>query len=90
MKNQGFWHESESYIDSVINTVNMLAEDTYIYILHLGQNMAWFSEAAKAYFGLSDTHASDHYEIMRMLIHPDERHFRRISYVQFSYRYCDR
>ncbi len=72
MKNQGFWHESESYIDSVINTLNMLAEDTYIYILHLGQNMAWFSEAAKAYFGLSDTHASDHYEIMRMLIHPDD------------------
>ncbi|MCM1387659.1 MAG: GGDEF domain-containing phosphodiesterase [Bacillus sp. (in: Bacteria)] len=72
MKEQGFWHENESYIDSVMNTVNMLADDTYIYILHLKQNRAWFSETARAYFGIRDTYASDHYEIMRMLVHPDD------------------
>ena len=72
MGEQKFWHDNESYIVSVINTVNMLAEDTYIYILHLKQNKAWFSETAKAYFGLQDTYVSDHYEIMRSLIHPDD------------------
>lgn len=72
MREQGFWHENESYIDSVMNTVNMLAEDTYIYILHLEQNRAWFSETAKTYFGIQGTYASDHYEIMRGLIHPDD------------------
>ena len=71
MREQGFWHENESCIDSVMNTVNMLAEDTYIYILHLEQNRVWFSETAKTYFGIQDTYASDHYEIMRSLIHPD-------------------
>ena len=71
MGEQGFWHENESYIDSVMNKVNMLAEDTYIYILHLKQqNRAWFSETAKAYFGIQDTYVSNHYEIMRDLIHP--------------------
>jgi len=69
---QRFWYENESYIDSVMNKVNMLAEDTYIYILHLKQNRAWFSETAKAYFGIRDTYVSDHYEIMRDLIHPDD------------------
>ena len=72
MGEQKFWHDNESYIASVMNTVNMLAEDTYIYILHLKQNKAWFSETAKAYFGLQDTYVSDHYEIMRCLIHPDD------------------
>ena len=70
MGEQEFWHENESYIDSVMNTVNMLAEDTYIYILNLKQNRVWFSETAKAYFGIKDTYAADHYEIMRDLIHP--------------------
>lgn len=72
MGEQGFWRENESYIDSVMNTVNMLAEDTYIYILHLKQNKAWFSETTRAYFGIPDTYTSDHYEIMRDLIHPDD------------------
>lgn len=72
MREQGFWHENESYIDSVMNKVNMLAEDTYIYILHLKQNRAWFSETAKAYFGIRDTYALDHYAVMRELIHPDD------------------
>lgn len=69
---QEFWHENESYIDTVMNTVNMLAEDTYIYILHLNQNRAWFSETAKSYFGIPDTYVSDHYEVMRGLIFPDD------------------
>lgn len=72
MKKQKFWHENESYIDSVMNTVNMLVEDTYIYILHLKQERAWFSEATKAYFGIPDTCALNHYEIMRELIHPTD------------------
>lgn len=72
MGEQGFWHENESYIDSVMNKVNMLAEDTYIYILHLRQNTAWFSETAKVYFGIRDTYSSEHFEIMRGLIHPDD------------------
>ncbi len=72
MKNQGFWHDNESYIDSVLNKVNRLAEDTYIYILQLGQERAWFSETMKVYFGLRDTLVTDHYEVMRELIHPDD------------------
>ena len=72
MREQGFWHENESYIDSVMNTVNMLAEDTYIYILNLKQNKAWFSETTKVYFGIQDTYVSDHYETMCALIHPDD------------------
>lgn len=72
MKELEFWNDNEGYIGSVMNTVNMLAEDTYIYILHLNQNRAWFSETAKAYFGIADTYSSDHYEIMRGLVHPDD------------------
>lgn len=72
MNEQGFWHENESYIDSVMNKVDRLAEDTYIYILHLKQNKAWFSETARAYFGIRDTLISDHYAIMRKLVHPDD------------------
>ena len=72
MGEKGFWHENESYIDSVLNKVNFLAEDTYIYILHLTQNRAWFSETAKTYFGIRDTYSSDHFEIMRGLVHPDD------------------
>lgn len=72
MKEQRFWHENEKYIDSLMNKVNMLAEDTYIYMLHLNQNKAWFSETAKAYFGIPETYVPDHYKIMRTLIHPDD------------------
>lgn len=72
MEERLFWHENENYIDSVMNSVNMLAEDTYIYILNLKQNRAWFSETMRAYFGIHDTYASDHYEIMRGRIHPDD------------------
>lgn len=72
MIKQEFWHENVSYIDSMLNKMNMLAEDTYIYFLHLQQNTVWFSETIKAYFGIQDTYVSvsDHYEIMRSLIHP--------------------
>ena len=48
MGEQGFWHDNEGYMDLVMNKVNMLAEDTYIYVLHLRQNRAWFSETAKS------------------------------------------
>lgn len=72
MNPQGFWHENEFYIDSMMNTVNMLAKDTYIYIIQIKQNRAWYSETAKAYFGIRDTYVQNHYEIMRGLIHPDD------------------
>lgn len=67
-----FWQDNASYIDSMMNKWNMLADDTYIYMLHLEQNRAWFSDTAKAYFGIQDTYIPDHYEIMRDLIHPDD------------------
>lgn len=67
-----FWHENEDYIDSVINKVNMLADDVYIYALNRKNESAWFSETAKDYFGIRDTHVADHYEVMRGLIHPDD------------------
>lgn len=70
MGEQGFWHENETYIDTLMNKVNRLAEDTYIYVLQLEQERAWFSEATKAYFGIRDTYVADHYEVMRELIHP--------------------
>lgn len=72
MKKQRFWHENEGYIDAVMNKVNTLAEDTYIYMLHLSQNRVWFSETTRAYFGIRNTYAPDHYEIMQDLIHPDD------------------
>lgn len=70
--NGDFGHENERYINSIMNTLNMLAEDTYIYILHLKQHSAWFSDATKTYLGIQDTYVSDHYNIMRGLIHPDD------------------
>lgn len=72
MQNQGFWYDNESYMNTIMNKVNMLAEDTYIYVLHLKQNRAWFSETAKAYFGVRHTYVPDHYDTMRGLIHPDD------------------
>lgn len=72
MGERGFWHENESYIDSIMNKLNMLAEDTYLYILNLKQDRAWFSEAAKKYFGIRETCVLNHYEIMRGLIHPED------------------
>lgn len=72
MQEPGFWRENERFIDSILNTVNMLSEDTYIYILHLKQNRAWFSDTVKAYFGIRDTYVLDHYETMCDLIHPDD------------------
>lgn len=72
MKKQEFWQGNGHYIDSMLNKVNMLAEDTYIYLLHLRQNRAWFSETLKTYFGIHDTYAEDHYAVMRGLIHPDD------------------
>ncbi len=72
MGERGFWHENESYMDSIMNKLNMLAEDTYLYILNLKQDRAWFSEAAKKYFGIRETCVLNHYEIMRGLIHPED------------------
>lgn len=72
MKKQEFWQGNGHYIDSMLNKVNMLAEDTYIYLLHLRQNRAWFSETLKTYFGIRDTYAENHYTVMRGLIHPDD------------------
>jgi len=72
MKEQVFWQGNERYIDSMINKLNMLAEDTYIYLLHLQQGRAWFSDTFKAYFGVGETFASDHYAVMRGLIHPED------------------
>ena len=72
MGEQGFWHENESYIDTVMNKVNRLAEDTYIFVLQLEQERAWFSETARAYFGIQDTYVADHYEVMQELIHPND------------------
>ncbi|MCM1538120.1 MAG: GGDEF domain-containing phosphodiesterase [bacterium] len=72
MGEQEFLHEKEGYIHSIINQLNRLAEDNYIYILHPTQNRAWFSETTKAYFGIPDTFAPDHYAVMRDLVHPDD------------------
>ncbi len=74
MGEQGFWNEREAYIDSLINSLNILAEDNYVYILNLQQDRTWFSEAARVHFGIEDTCActSEHFEIMRGLVHPDD------------------
>ncbi len=73
MGEQEFWQSNARYIDAMINTVNTLAEDTYIYLLHIQQERAWFSETFKAHFGLHDTYAADHYAVMRGLIHPEDQ-----------------
>lgn len=72
MGEKKFWKGNAHFIDSLINTLNKLAKDTYIYMLHLQQGRVWFSDALKAYFGIRDTYAADHYEVMRGLIHPDD------------------
>lgn len=72
MGEQGFWHDKESYMNLVMNKWNMLADDTYIFVLHLRENRAWFSETTQVRFGIGDTYAADHYEVMRGLIHPDD------------------
>lgn len=74
MEKSGFWQEKETYIASLMNSLNMLAEDTYIYILNLQQNQAWFSETTRARFGIRVVCSgiSEHYEIMRGLVHPDD------------------
>ncbi len=72
MGERGFWHDNESYMNLVMNKVNRLAEDTYIYVLHLQSSRAWFSETAGKYFGIADTYVPDHYDVMRGLIHPDD------------------
>ncbi|MCX4341692.1 MAG: hypothetical protein OSJ72_18930 [Lachnospiraceae bacterium] len=48
MRDQELWQGNECYIESLINTMNRLADDAYIYLLHLQQNRAWFSETFKA------------------------------------------
>lgn len=72
MGEQGFWHDNESYMNLVMNKWNMLADDTYIFVLHLKENLAWFSETTRTYFGIADAYVPDHYEVMRRLIHPDD------------------
>lgn len=74
MGEQGFWNEKDAYIDSLMNSMNMLSEDNYVYILNLRQNRAWFSETTKARFGIQNTcfNTSEHFEIMRGLVHPDD------------------
>lgn len=74
MREQEFWHEKEAYIDSLLNSLNMLAEDTYVYILNLKQERTWFSETMRDRFGIQDSCSciSDHFEIMRSLVHPDD------------------
>lgn len=74
MGGRKFWHEKEAYIDSLLNSLNMLAEDTYVYILNLKQGRTWFSEAARDRFGIRDTcfRTSEHFGIMRGLVHPED------------------
>ncbi len=74
MGGSGFWHEKEAYIVSLMNSLNMLAENAYIYILNLEQDRTWFSETTRNRFGIADTCSciSDHYDIMRRLVHPDD------------------
>ena len=72
MEEQGFWQDNESYMNLVMNKWNMLADDTYIYVVHLEQKRAWFSETTRTYFGIKDAYVPDHYEVMRRLIHPDD------------------
>lgn len=74
MGGREFWHEKEAYIDSLLNSLNMLAEDTYVYILNLKQGRTWFSEATRDRFGIREacSRTSDHFEILRGLIHPDD------------------
>lgn len=74
MGEQGFWLEKEAYIDSLMNSLNMLAEDTYVYILNLKQDRVWFSEATRNRFGIRDicSRTSEHFETMRGLLHPDD------------------
>mgnify|MGYP001026613764 CR=1 FL=1 len=72
MGERGFWHDNESYMNLVMDKWNRLADDTYIFVLHLEGSSAWFSETTRAYFGIEDAYVPDHYAVMRRLIHPDD------------------
>lgn len=72
MGEQDFWSGNGSYMDSLMNKLNRLAEDTYVYILNLKRDEVWFSDATKAQFGISETLSSEHYKIMRGLVHKDD------------------
>ncbi len=72
MNEMHFWCTDSAFISAVMDTVDRLSENSYIFIVNLWTNLAWCSKAAQEFFDLKDAFVSDVENEIAAYVHPHD------------------
>lgn len=70
MDEMNFWSTSGTFVSAVMNTVDRLSKNSYIFIVNLWTNLAWCSMETQEYFELGRMFVSDVEHEIASHVHP--------------------
>lgn len=68
-----FWKKDAGKISAIIESIDSVLSDSFIWVINLKEHQAWCSAETKEYFGLSDQIFPCFMETTKQLVHPHDR-----------------
>ena len=73
MNEIGFWEKDAEKISAIIESIDGILGDSYLWVISLKEQQAWCSEKTKDYFGLSDRIFPQFEQITKQLVYPEDQ-----------------
>lgn len=72
MRDDLFWNGDKGCVSAVLNSVNRMTENSYVFVVNKNSHWTWCSAKMRAYFGMDAEFVSDISEELRALVHPHD------------------
>ena len=73
MNEIGFWEKDAEKISAIIESIDGILGDSYLWVISLKEQQAWCSEKTKDFFGLSDRIFPQFEQITKQLVYPEDQ-----------------
>lgn len=73
MSEISFWKEEEVRVIEIVETLDRLSDNSFLWVSRLKERKSWCSEKTKEFFGLSAQTFCDFELMLKDLVHPDDQ-----------------
>lgn len=73
MSEISFWKEEEVKVIEIVETLDRLSDNSFLWVSRLKERKSWCSEKTKEFFGLSAQTFCDFELMLKDLVHPDDQ-----------------
>lgn len=69
----GFWKKDADKVSAMVEAIDRLSDNSYIWVTNLKEQESWCSEKTKEFFGLSVQIFPEFEQMLKELVHPQDR-----------------